>query len=266
MAGSWWQVASGVQRIRGSAEQRAQRSCTTRARLPPPHRHPRWPRPRAPTPIPTPVPPSAGPGGRPWTITVSNSSSQPATLFVAEETEQGLMGQRVGSATPSVVPPGTTVEVTFLVPATGGDGWSIFVKSGPTHEGWSGGPTCRRRARSTSMRKGWRDSWARAEMNCSFGAAVVAALSIALTGCATTQPSGVGSASPGGAAPSAAAPSVASQTAAAPSVAATPTTSAPSPAPTPGVAHVHDGPLAAGTYRMGQWDTNCSGGQPGCSG
>ena len=56
-------------------------------------------------------------------------------MFVAEETEQGLLGQLVGSATPNVVPPGTTVEVTFLVPATGGDGWSIFVKSGPNTRG-----------------------------------------------------------------------------------------------------------------------------------
>ena len=30
-------------------------------------------------------------------------------------------------------------------------------------------------------------------------------------------------------------------------------------------ASVHDGPLAAGTYRMAQWDTNCSERQPGCS-
>ena len=95
-----------------------------------------------PTPAPTPVLPQAGPDGS-WTITVSNSSSQPARLFVAEETEQGLMGQRVGSATPNVVLPGTTVEVSFLVPAPGVDGWSIFVRSGPNTKavvGWTDVP------------------------------------------------------------------------------------------------------------------------------
>ena len=91
----------------------------------------------APTPVPTPTPvlPEAGPGGRPWKITVSNNSTQPARLFVAEETEQGLLGQLVGSATPNVVPPGKTVEVTFLVPATGLGGWSIFVNPGPNTRG-----------------------------------------------------------------------------------------------------------------------------------
>jgi hypothetical protein len=88
----------------------------------------------SPTPIPTPVPPQAGPDGS-WTIRVSNSSSQPARLFVAEETGQGLMGQRVGSATPNVVLPGTAVEVSFIVPAPGVGGWSIFVKSGPNTKG-----------------------------------------------------------------------------------------------------------------------------------
>ena len=75
-----------------------------------------------PTPIPTPVPPAAGPvppGARPWKVTVINKSSQPATLFVAEENEQGLLGRLVGSATPNVVPPGATVKVTFLLPAKG---------------------------------------------------------------------------------------------------------------------------------------------------
>ncbi len=83
------------------------------------------------TPSPTPVLPQAGPGGRPWKIRVSNSSSRPATLFVAEESDQGVMGKLVGSATPSVVPPGTTVDVTFLVPATDTGGWSIFVNPRP---------------------------------------------------------------------------------------------------------------------------------------
>ena len=44
---------------------------------------------------------------------------------------------------------------------------------------------------------------------------------------------------------------------AAPSMAPTPTTSPPSPAASPAMASIHDGPLAAGTYRMGQWDTDC---------
>ena len=59
-----------------------------------------------------------------------NKSSQPATLFVAEENEQGLLGRLVGSATPNVVPPGATVKVTFLLPAKG-TGWAIFVNPGP---------------------------------------------------------------------------------------------------------------------------------------
>ena len=79
------------------------------------------------TPSPTPSLPPAGPGGRPWKIRVSNSSSRPATLVVAEESEQGVMGRIVGSASPNVVQPGTAVEVTFLVPATDAGGWSIFV-------------------------------------------------------------------------------------------------------------------------------------------
>jgi hypothetical protein len=83
------------------------------------------------TPSPTPVLPQAGPGGRPWKIRVSNGSSRPATLVVAEESDQGLMGKVVGSATPSVVLPGTTVDVTFLVPATDTGGWSIFVNPRP---------------------------------------------------------------------------------------------------------------------------------------
>ena len=59
-----------------------------------------------------------------------NKSSQPATLFVAEEDEQGLLGRLVGSATPNVVPPSATVKVTFLLPAKGKD-WAIFVNPGP---------------------------------------------------------------------------------------------------------------------------------------
>jgi hypothetical protein len=82
-----------------------------------------------PTPSPTPVPPAVGPipsGARTWKVTVMNRSSEPATLFVAEEDGSGILGRLVGSATPNVVPPGATVNVTFLVPAKG-TGWAIFV-------------------------------------------------------------------------------------------------------------------------------------------
>jgi hypothetical protein len=47
-----------------------------------------------------------------------------------------------------------------------------------------------------------------------------------------------------------------------PSPTATPT---PSPSPVAGVLWAADGPLAAGTYRIAQWDTACSERQPGCS-
>ena len=82
----------------------------------------------SPTPIPTPLlPPAAGPvppNARTWTVTVDNKSSEPATLFVAEEDEHGMF-RLVGSATPNVVPAGATVKVTFLFPAKGDpdDGW-----------------------------------------------------------------------------------------------------------------------------------------------
>ena len=87
----------------------------------------------SPTPDPTPFPPEAGPvppNARTWTVTAVNRSSDPATLFVAEEDENGLLGPLVGSVSPNVVPPGATVQVTFLLPARG-DGWSIFVNPGP---------------------------------------------------------------------------------------------------------------------------------------
>ncbi len=95
----------------------------------------------------------------------------------------------------------------------------------------------------------------RGPQNARFVAAGVAAALLAITGCTTGQPSGGRSAPPGMASPSMAAPSMAS----------TPTTSPPSPAASTGVPSVHEGPLAAGTYRMGQWDTSCSERQPGCS-
>jgi hypothetical protein len=41
------------------------------------------------------------------------------------------MSRLVGSATPNVVPPRTTVEVTFLLPSKGVDEWWIFVNPGP---------------------------------------------------------------------------------------------------------------------------------------
>ena len=75
----------------------------------------------SPTPRPTPLPPAAGPvppNARSWKVTVDNKSSEPATLFVAEEDEGGML-RLVGSATPNVVPAGATVKVTFRFPADG---------------------------------------------------------------------------------------------------------------------------------------------------
>jgi len=66
------------------------------------------------TPSPTPTP-FVVPGGRNWTVTVNNESSDPTTLFVTEEGETG-MGRQCGTVTPSVVPPNTTMTVTFLLP------------------------------------------------------------------------------------------------------------------------------------------------------
>jgi hypothetical protein len=88
----------------------------------------------SPTPVPTPFPPAAGPvppNARTWTVTVVNNSSNPTTLFVADETERGTLGRLVGSVTPNVVPPGSTVEVTFTLPAKGVEGWAIFVNARP---------------------------------------------------------------------------------------------------------------------------------------
>ena len=64
-----------------------------------------------------------GPGARTWVIPVTNDSSDPAALFVA--LDQSPMGEIVGQVTPQMVPPGETVEVTFIVPA--GNAWAIFV-------------------------------------------------------------------------------------------------------------------------------------------
>ena len=71
------------------------------------------------------------PGGRLWTVKVVNRSPRPATLVVADETEAGDAGPLVGTVTPSVVPPGATVKVTFALPAKGSTGWAIFVNPGP---------------------------------------------------------------------------------------------------------------------------------------
>jgi hypothetical protein len=89
----------------------------------------------SPTPRPTPLPPAAGPvppNARSWKVTVDNKSSEPAALFVAEEDEGGML-RLVGSATPNVVPAGTTVQVTFRFPANE-DGW-IFVNPRPGEGG-----------------------------------------------------------------------------------------------------------------------------------
>ena len=74
---------------------------------------------------------SRPPNARTWIVTVDNKSSEPATLFVAEEDENGI-SQMVGSATPNVVPAGASVRVTFLFPAKvdPDDGW-IFVNPRP---------------------------------------------------------------------------------------------------------------------------------------
>ena len=87
----------------------------------------------SPTPVPPPLPPANGPvppNARSWKVTVDNESSKPATLFVAEDGEGGL--RLVGSATPNVVPAGTSVKVTFLFPPDGG--W-IYVNPRPGEGG-----------------------------------------------------------------------------------------------------------------------------------
>lgn len=67
------------------------------------------------------------PGSRQWIITVDNQSGQAARLFVAEDA--GPMGDLLGRAEPSTVPPKTTHDVIFVVPP--GDGWAIFVNPRP---------------------------------------------------------------------------------------------------------------------------------------
>ncbi len=89
----------------------------------------------SPTPVPTPLPPASGPvppNARSWKVSVDNRSSEPATLFVAEDDGNGLL-RLVGSATPNVVPAGATVQVTFRFP-TDDDGW-IYVNARPGEGG-----------------------------------------------------------------------------------------------------------------------------------
>jgi hypothetical protein len=90
-----------------------------------------------PTPRPTPYPPTAGPvpaGGRTWRVTVRNMSSDPVTLFEAEEGENGLAGL-CGTVTPNVVPPDTTMKVTFLLPPKRVKSCWIFVNPVPGEGG-----------------------------------------------------------------------------------------------------------------------------------
>jgi Kelch motif len=87
----------------------------------------------SPTPIPTPFPPQAGPvpaGARTWKVTVVNNSSVPATLFLAEDGEDGI-GHLCGSVTPNVVPAGVTENVTFLLPPKTVTGCWILVNPVP---------------------------------------------------------------------------------------------------------------------------------------
>ena len=74
------------------------------------------------------------PGGRAWTVTVNNESSDPTTLFVTEEDETG-MGRQCGTVTPSVVPPETTMTVTFLLPPKSVTNCWIWVNPAPGEGG-----------------------------------------------------------------------------------------------------------------------------------
>ena len=112
MARSSWRVA--VTASMGCALRRASAELYVPAGVAPPPL-PVFPTPPppvipTPTPRPTPLPPEAGPvppNARPWTVTVVNESSEPATLFLAEDDENG-MAQLCGSVTPNVVPAGVT--------------------------------------------------------------------------------------------------------------------------------------------------------------
>jgi hypothetical protein len=84
-------------------------------------------------------------------------------------------------------------------------------------------------------------------MNRRFAASLV--VGFFAIGCTTGQPSAGASAPP---------------SLAASSMAPTPTTRTPSPKASAKVPEIPEGPLAAGTYRMRQWDTGCGERQPGC--
>ena len=56
---------------------------------------------------------------------VANHAGRPATLVVAS---QGNVANVVGSAEPSVVPPGQTMTVSFFVPPSGQ--WAIWANGG----------------------------------------------------------------------------------------------------------------------------------------
>jgi hypothetical protein len=73
---------------------------------------------------------TAPPGSRQFIIPVENQSRLPASLFVAEYGSP--MGRTVGTAVPTTVPPGLTLDVIFTVPT--GEAWAIFVNPGPDSE------------------------------------------------------------------------------------------------------------------------------------
>ena len=87
-----------------------------------------------PTPRPSPYPPATGPvppNARPWLVTVVNDSSQPVTLFLAEDDASDTLDKLCGSVTPNVVPAETTMEVSFLLPAKNVRGCALLVNPVP---------------------------------------------------------------------------------------------------------------------------------------
>jgi hypothetical protein len=91
----------------------------------------------SPTPIPTPLPPEVGPvpaGARSWKVTVDNESSEPVTLFLAEDGENGI-GKLCGSVTPNLVPGGVTEQVTFMLPPKNVKGCWIWLNPAPGQGG-----------------------------------------------------------------------------------------------------------------------------------
>jgi hypothetical protein len=63
-----------------------------------------------------------------------NESSVPATLFLAEDGENGI-GRLCGSVTPKAVPGGVTERVTFLLPPKKVDSCWIWVNPVPGEGG-----------------------------------------------------------------------------------------------------------------------------------